>query len=88
MIPHGLLVHIRSMCLIWCLCDSIMFRKAAGKRTFSFSDLGHEKATTTILLFELSHLLSGLALHHISVLFFLLISYFFPSSFPHPTLLS
>ena len=56
-----------------------MSRKAAGKRIFSFSDLGHEKATTTrscCLSFLTCFL--DLALHHISVLFSLLISYFSP----------
>jgi len=67
----GWLVPIRLTSLIWCLCDSIMYRKAVGKRSFSSSDLGHEKATTRRSCF--SSFLSALwtALHHISVYFFL-----------------
>jgi len=69
-ILRGLLARIRSTSLIWCLCDSIMSRKAVGRRSFSSSDLGYEKATATTTRSCSFSPLFGLALHHISVYFF------------------
>ena len=63
-----------------------MSRKAAGKRIFSFSDLGHEKATTTrSLLSELSHMLSGLgSASYIRFIFFAHFLLFPPLIFSPP----
>jgi len=87
--PPGRLVPIRSTSLIWCSCDSIMSRKAVGKRSFSSSDLGHEKATTRLSCSCSFSFLSALwtAPHHISVYFFLFIFSAF-SLIVFPTLFS
>ena len=57
-ILRGPLVRIRSTSLIWCLCDSIMSRKAAGRRSFRSSDLGYEKTSITLFFFKNSFWLS------------------------------
>ena len=59
-ILRGPLVRIRSTSLIWCLCGWIMSRRAHGKRSFSSSDLGYEKATINFFLaFSLTRLYSS-----------------------------